>query len=143
SLQAWVENAMTESKRIEQGKQPPDPLRWARNTIELSVFDALINNLDCNTGNQLIDKNGNVWWIDHTRTFQIEYGEQRIEDLKRITPEMWTALREVERARGRTLLKPFLRQTELDALFDRWDKIVLRFRTLIAQNGAENVVVGF
>jgi hypothetical protein len=107
------------------------------------VFDALINNQDPNTGNELIDRDWNVWWIDHTRGFQIEGGEQAIQDLQRITPELWSALREVERARLRTVLQPFLRKTELDALFKRWDEVVLHFRTLIADRGAENVVIGF
>jgi hypothetical protein len=143
SLQAWVENAMTESKRLEQGTQPPDVLRWARVQAELLVFDALVNNQDRNTGNELIDRDWNVWWIDHTRAFQTESGEQHIEELRRITPELWSALREVERARVRTVLQPFLRPSELDALFDRWDQIVARFRGLIAEHGTENVIIGF
>ena len=95
------------------------------------------------TGNELIDKDWNVWWIDHTRAFQTEHGDQRIEELRRITPELWSALREVERARVKTVLQPFLRPTELVALFQRWDKILLRYRTLIAELGVENVIVGF
>jgi hypothetical protein len=134
---------MTEAKRQEKGQDPPDVLRWAHVQAELKVFDALINNIDRNTGNTLIDRDWTVWWIDHTRAFQPEHGEQRIEDLRRITPELWSALREVERARVRTVLQPFLRETELDALFQRWDKILLRFRTLIAEFGGENVIIGF
>ncbi len=65
------------------------------------------------------------------------------QDLRRITPELWSALRDVERARLRTVLQPFLRKNELDALFKRWDEVVLRFRTLIAEHGAENVIIGF
>lgn len=143
SLQAWVEHAMTDSKRIEQGKEPPDALRWARIKVEALVFDALINNHDRNTGNELIDRDWNVWWIDHTRGFQTEYGDQSIAELRRISPELWSALRTVERARMRTMLQPFLRANELDALFERWDQILLRFRTLIAENGAENVILAF
>ena len=118
-------------------------LRWSRGQAELKVFDALVNNIDRNAGNELIDRDWNVWWIDHTRAFQTEHGDQRIEDLRRITPELWTALREVERARVRTVLQPFLRALELDALFERWDRILLRFRTLIAEIGPENVIIEF
>jgi hypothetical protein len=143
SLQIWVESAMTEAKRQEEGENPPDVLRWAHQQAELIVFDALINNIDRNAGNTLIDRDWTVWWIDHTRAFQTEHGDQRIEDLRRITPEMWSALREVERARVRTVLQPFLRPAELDAMFARWDRIVLKFRTLIADLGAENVIIGF
>jgi hypothetical protein len=143
SLQAWVEDAMTEAKRAEKNENPPDMLRWAHVHAELKVFDALVNNIDRNAGNELIDRDWNVWWIDHTRAFQTEHGSQRIEDLRRITPELWSALREVERARVRTVLQPFLRETQLDALFERWEQIVLRFRTLIAELGPENVIIGF
>jgi hypothetical protein len=143
SLQAWVENAMTEGKRQETGASPPDVLGWARQQAELKVFDALVNNVDRNAGNELIDSDWRVWWIDHTRAFQTEHGDQRIEDLRRITPELWSALREVERARVRTVLQPFLRSSELDALFARWEKIVLRYRTLMADLGPENVIIGF
>jgi hypothetical protein len=41
------------------------------------------------------------------------------------------------------VLQPFLRSNELDALFERWDRVILRFRTLIAENGIDNVVVGY
>ena len=80
---------------------------------------------------------------DHTRAFQTEYGDQRVADMRRISPELWSALRTVERARIKTMLQPFLRPNELDALFDRWDQIVLRFRTLIAEKGPENVILSF
>ena len=60
-----------------------------------------------------------------------------------MTPELWSALREVERDRMKTVLKPFLRPNELTALFERWDRIVLRFRALIAEQGVENVIIGF
>jgi hypothetical protein len=143
SLQAWVENAMTEAKRLEEGTKPPDIPRWARVQAEKQVFDALINNHDRNSGNELIDRDWNVWWIDHTRAFQTDYGDERIEELRRVTPELWSALRTVERERIRTMLKPFLRSNELDALFARWDQVILRFRTLIAENGMENVIIGF
>jgi hypothetical protein len=143
SLQAWVENAMTEGKRIETGRNPPDALRWARVQLEKQVFDALINNHDRNAGNELIDGDWNVWLIDHTRAFETEYGDDAIEVLRRITPELWSALRSVERARVRTVLQPFLRANELEALFDRWDRILLRFRTMIAEQGPENVIVTF
>ena len=143
SLQAWVENAMTEAKRQEKKESPPEPLPWARQQADLKVFDALVNNIDRNSGNELIDRDWNTWWIDHTRAFQTEHGDQRIEDLRRITPELWSALRSVERERVRTVLQPFLKPTELDALFVRWDRLVLRFRTLIAELGAENVIIGF
>jgi hypothetical protein len=143
SLQAWVEEAMTEAKRQEEGHKPPDVLRWARDQVEEQVFDALVNNHDRNAGNKLIDGDWNVWWIDHTRAFQTEHGDERIDELRRITPELYTALRNVERARVQTVLQPFLKPVEIDELFERWDAIVLRFRTLIAQHGPENVLVGF
>ncbi|HVR29647.1 MAG TPA: hypothetical protein VMS86_08930, partial [Thermoanaerobaculia bacterium] len=143
SLQAWVEQAMTEARRLEQKLHPPDALSWARQQVERQVFDALINNHDRNTGNELIDRHWTIWLIDHTRGFQTEYGDERIEELRRITPELWSALRSVERARVRTMLQPFLRPIELDALFARWDQIVLRFRTLIAEHGADNILLRF
>ena len=86
SLQAWVENAITEAKRLEEGTKPPDVLRWSRAQTQEHVFDALINNIDRNEGNELIDADWNVWWIDHTRAFQTEYGDERVEALQRITP---------------------------------------------------------
>jgi hypothetical protein len=107
------------------------------------VFDALINNIDRNEGNELIDADWNVWWIDHTRAFQTEYGDERVEALQRITPELWSALRSAERTRVKTVLQPFLRPQELNALFARWDQILLRYRTLIAEHGWENVILSF
>lgn len=141
SLQAWVENAMSEAERRQQDIRPPDTSRWARQQMERQVFDALINNQDRHEGNSLIDSRWRVWLIDHTRSFFLEYGDERIRELRRCPRDLWESLRRADRAEVEERLDPYLNPAEIAALFERWDRILLRLRTLIAEHGREAVIM--
>jgi len=56
SLQVWVEDAMTESKRRKRSIKPPDVQRWNRQIQTMRLWDNLVHNMDRNTGNILIDR---------------------------------------------------------------------------------------
>ena len=70
SLQLWVENARSETERIEAEMRPTHPSRLVYQKHLMRVFDNLISNCDRNTGNMLVDGEGKLWFVDHTRSFQ-------------------------------------------------------------------------
>ncbi len=141
SIQAWLENAMTEGRRRSEGLRPPDIRDWSRQMGEVDVFDALINNHDRNPGNYLIDSEWKVWLIDHGRSFFSEHSEEAIAKLSRCERELWEKLRTADRGAVEERLEPYLRPAELKSLFDRWDAILQRFDDLIADLGAEAVIL--
>ncbi len=69
SLQIWIENATTDAARRKAGQEPADRESFERQMADLYAFDNLIANTDRNPGNILIDGDGKVWLIDHTRSF--------------------------------------------------------------------------
>lgn len=70
ALVDWVEDAMSEFDRREKNLLPPDPELLARQRSIMSLFDALILNVDRNLGNQLVTADGNLHLIDHSRAFR-------------------------------------------------------------------------
>ncbi len=69
SLQIWIENASTYADQRAAGREPADREYFGRQISDMEVFDNLIANIDRNPGNILIDGDGRVWLIDHTRSF--------------------------------------------------------------------------
>lgn len=141
ALQAWVENTMMDAERVEKGLQPPDPVSWSREQMEKLVFDALINNRDRSHGNSLIDSAWKVWLIDHSRSFSGEHGDERIEALRAVPRPLWDHMRHVDLDALRARLEPYLDPFELDAFFERWDKVMLHFRSLVSEQGSEAVLL--
>jgi len=80
SIQIWVEKATTDASRREKGTEPKDPVAFEQQVQVMGVFDNLIANTDRNPGNILIDGEGKVWFIDHTRSFagqkELKYPEK-------------------------------------------------------------------
>lgn len=70
ALVDWVEDAMSEFDRREKKLQPPDPEFLAVQRAVMSLFDALILNVDRNLGNQLVTADGKLHLIDHSRAFR-------------------------------------------------------------------------
>jgi len=99
----------------------------------MAVFDLLANNADRKGGHCLLDTRGHVWGIDHGLTFHqmpklrtviwVYCGEP-------IPIELYEALAafraDAQRVKGlRAELEPLLARAELDALFDRWDRLLV------------------
>lgn len=99
----------------------------------MAVFDLLANNADRKGGHCLLDTRGHVWGIDHGLTFhQVpklrtviwEYcGEQIPADLLETLVEFRYDKQRVGRVRAE--LEPLLARAEVDALFERWDRLLL------------------
>jgi hypothetical protein len=125
----WVDDVlMTEYDRVTKNKQePPNPDVWNEQMYIVRVFDQLIWNTDRNLGNLVIDKQWQVWMIDHTRAFRT-LGEIRApQNLVKCDRDLLAAMKGLKEAdlkqeTGRWLSKP-----EIQGLLKRRDKLVAFF----------------
>ena len=143
SAQLWIENAMTEQDRRERDIEPPDYNVWNQRYADMRVFDNLINNIDRNQGNVLMDSFGNLWMIDHTRAFGRDRSLPRPELVTRCSRGLFSRIRGLDRQEVRDRLSRYLRNSELEALFSRRDKLVTLLEEKIAEKGEEWVLFEF
>lgn len=141
SLQAWVEDAMTELDRRERNQLPPSNLHYMRQEQLMRIYDNLIFNEDRNQGNILIGPDWKLWFIDASRAFrpfkvlkqadQIHYIDRRLyERLQALTPD------EI-----RESLSPFLRDAEIKSLLARRDALLKYVQKLVQEKGERRILV--
>lgn len=141
TLQLWVENAMTETERTRAGIEPRDLRRWRRQHQVMRLFDALVHNSDRNTGNRLIDAEGHLWMIDHTRTFQRPRGRHRFERVSQLPRSLWDSLRSLEESAVREKVGPYIGHLQMASLLSRRKALVEYIEGLIETRGEAAVLV--
>jgi hypothetical protein len=140
SVQIWLEGALTQDKFLQKSPERSDVARWNLQKYLMYVFDALVGNLDRNQGNILVDREGTLWFIDHTRAFAQTDDLLQPEKVTRCSRDLWRALRRLDEASLRPRLEPFLRKGEIDALFERRLALVARIEKLIVAEGESEVL---
>ncbi len=140
SVQLWIENAMSERERLEKRLEPPDQNLWNQRYSDMRVFDNLINNIDRNQGNLLIDPFWNLWMIDHTRSFGPDRTLPRPELIGRCTRRLWDRVRELDEVDTHARLSPYLKRSEVKAIFFRRKKLIELIEEKIAASGEKRVL---
>ncbi len=140
SLQIFIDGAMTEGDRVDRKLTSPRPREWALLRQIRWIFDALIHNDDRNLGNSLIDKDWNLWLIDHTRCFYPLARLPKKDNLTHIEAKLWERLKETEQDEVRGRLKSTLEKPEIDALLKRWTLLVEHYATQIEERGERRVL---
>lgn len=140
TLQLWAEGTMPDRERAKKDIRPPETLPVYRQKWDMQVFDNLINNKDRNQTNILIDPNWQLILIDHTRSFAMDSSLPDPEEVVHCSRGLWHALRHLDEKEVRRLLAPYLSGMEIDALFDRLDRLVRLIQDLIVRKGEENVL---
>jgi hypothetical protein len=143
SLQAWVENTMTEKSRIRDDLKTPDKVLWSKQIWNMRVFDNLIYNTDRNQGNILIDRDWRVWLIDHTRAFRREKELRTPELVVQCGRKLWEKLKSLDEQVVRERLKEFLRSSQIKALLQRRDILVAHIQKRIEERGESKVLFTF
>ncbi len=143
SLQAWVENTMTEKSRIRDNLKAPDKVMWSKQIWNMRVFDSLIYNTDRNQGNILIARNWRVWLIDHGRAFRREKELRNPNLVVKCGRKLWEKLKSLDEQVVRERLKKFLRSSEIKALMQRRDILVQHIQKLIEKHGESKVLFTF
>ena len=142
SIQLWVENARSETERIESNISHGDRQYIETLKGRMRVFDALIYNFDRNTGNLLFDRTGRLWLIDHTRSFKIkgDLPEKLKPLLQRCERRLWHALRDLDRKALKKATRPYLEPLQTAALLERFDALREHYSSRIAELGEEAVL---
>ena len=140
SLQVWIEGAMTETRRREEGVKSKGGLAWVRQWQVMRVFDALIDNFDRNVGNILVTKDWRIWMVDHTRSFTIHRKLFRPERITLCERGLWQRLQALDRPAVEERLGDLLDKARITALLERRDLLVQHIEGLIAKKGEELVL---
>jgi hypothetical protein len=139
SLQLWVEASLSEEKRRQKAVIPPDAQRWADQLAKMTLFDALIYNMDRNPGNLLITDTFEVRLIDHSRSFRPNAELRNKEDLVRFSRSLLDKIRALNESVLGKKLGNYLSLSQLQGLVKRRQLILDRADELVKKYG-ENVV---
>jgi hypothetical protein len=140
SVQLWIEGASTEADLIENGQATMNAARHLQRQTML-VFDNLIYNFDRHQNNMLYDRNGRLWFIDHTRSFKRLADLPDRERMAVCQRGLYERLRALDEAALRAELDPYLDGLELKALVQRRRLLLEHFEKLIAERGEERVLL--
>lgn len=139
TLQLWLEGMETHAELLERrAEMSPD---WVNQMAAIWVFDNLLFNADRHPGNILIDREGTVWMIDHTQSFQ--YDERLIDSdqVRRIPRVMWQRLLEISDAEFEEALAESLNNRQLEAFLKRRERLVELIEGLITELGDDRVLL--
>jgi hypothetical protein len=139
SVQLWMENTINEVNLRKKGTKPPDVTSWNRQSHDMRVFDNLINNIDRNQSNILIDKDWNLWLIDHTRSFAMDESLPSPEKVSRCSRSLYNTLKQMDEGLVREALASILSEEEVDAFFVRRDLLIKLLEDRVAEVGESNV----
>ena len=141
TMQLWAEQTMMEYNIAPEDILPPElAALWNRQKGDMRVFDNLINNTDRNKTNILFDINGRLILIDHTRSFAMDRTLPRPEEVVGCSRRLWHVLRHLDESEVRRRLSPYLKSSEIDALFVRQQLLIELIQDIIKRNGEENVL---
>ena len=124
----WVDDVvMDETERLKKKQEAPDTDAWNNQMHIVRVFDQLIFNTDRNLGNLLIDKNWQIWMIDHSRAFRTLTSLREPKNLERCDQGLLEKLKQLDTALLKQELGKYLTATEIRGLLARRDRIVKAF----------------
>jgi hypothetical protein len=141
TVQAWVEQAITERERQSQHLRPPNTLVWMMQMQQMQLFDNLIFNDDRNQGNVLIDADWKVWLVDATRAFRPYGSLSDPEKLRKIDSETWNRLRALRKEDFKLQLDGVLSGRLINCLAKRHQKLLVYIEAMIDERGEHVVVV--
>jgi hypothetical protein len=128
SFDWWIEDIVGDEEDLKAKKiQLLDEDAWHQEYHVMEVFDQLIYNIDRNQGNILMDKNGRLWIIDHTRAFRAHKTLKDPSVLKTVDRNLLAKMKTLDEA---TLTKEFgsnVTRDEIRGLVARRDLIVKFF----------------
>jgi hypothetical protein len=128
SFVEWIDDAIAENQRIEQGLEPPDPVAVDYQKAVMRLFDALIYNVDRNQTNMLFRKSDwKLFLIDHSRSFrQIKKLPKAFAGNPKSLPrDLLTQLESLEAAELKTLLKNVATGPQIKTMLLRRDQILV------------------
>jgi hypothetical protein len=135
SLSWWLPVKMDEADRFQKKIEPPDGDKWNRQMFRMRVFDELVYDSDPNLTNVLIGEDWTLWRVDFSRAFRTTKDLRAPKDLIKCDRRL---LEKLKALRGNDVIektKGYLTKDEVNGVMARRDKIVSRFKILIAEKG--------
>ncbi len=141
SVQLWVEEAKMEAERMREALPPASPASWHRQRQLMVFFDQLIDNFDRNPGNILMDTNGKVWFVDHTRSFRRYPFLASPKDMKIVDRDTFLRLKSLDPKEIESRLDPLLESVEIDALLKRRSLLIELVEKMVAERGEAAILL--
>ena len=136
----WLDNVKDDADRHKAKQANANPLRAADYYGVMYVFDELIQNRDRNQGNIMWSPDSKMWMIDHTRAFRVGKDLQKPELLSRIERSLYEKLKALDRQAFTESVGKTLTRDEINALFERREKLVQLFDKKIATDGEAKIL---
>lgn len=95
--------------------------KWSAQTARMMMFDLLIANIDRNRGNLLVDDDGNLYLIDHSRAFGTGKGFGTVRPPQQFDRQLWQRMASLTRADFDAAVGQWLDKTQIDAMLARRD----------------------
>jgi hypothetical protein len=138
----WIDDAIDESTRLKEKRQPPNLLAWNYQMYKMRVFAALVGDSDRNLGNVLITNDWKLWMIDFSRAFRMWNELKYPDDLHQIERTLLARLRELDPETMKAATAHCLTPFEADAVIKRRDLLVAHFDALVKAKGSAAVLYG-
>lgn len=136
SLQAFLENSLSERDRLRKNLKPPDPAAHARFLEGLKVFEALVNDECGDLDDTWIEREGwRVRRVDFSEAFFPAKELPRDCEMTVCPRPLYEGLLRLEDGAVSAALARFLNREEIEALLIRKQLIIERIGTLIAEKG--------
>lgn len=136
SLTWWVDDVlMDEAERETSAVQPPSPIRFQQQRMQMIVFAELVGDVDRNKGNVLYTRDWRVIMIDFTRAFRLHRELRQPAMLQTIERALWTRLQALERPALNDAVNGTLTLEEASAVMQRQRRLVEHYRRLINERG--------
>jgi hypothetical protein len=139
----WIDDVkMMEKDRFQKKIEPPDQTTWNDQMYQARVFNELVYNTDANLGNLLITNDWRLWMVDFSRAFRLHKDLREPKNLNncKLDRRVYTALRGLDEPTLTAKLGDVLRDTEINGLLARRDRILKHFEQQIAQKGEQSVI---
>lgn len=136
SLQLWIDDAITEAKRLKIGREPADSRRWSEQAYAVRLFHQLTGDTDAtNVSNILVDPDFRLYVIDSSRAFHLRGALHRADGLRRFPRPVLERLQALTPEILDRKLGAWLTRGQLKALIARRDQLVEMAAGLIADQG--------
>ncbi len=139
TLQIWIEKGRSDKERKQAGLKPPDLDSFERQYQAIQFFDNLIYNDDRHRGNVVIDRDWNLWMIDHTQSFRTYEDLPFPSMIERCDRELWKSLRSLEESVVTRTFEAYLEPAQIQALLARRLELIEWIEELIDERGEESV----
>lgn len=141
SLQLHLEDCWTEHDRVRAGAEPPDKEAFLRRTDEVRVFELLVADECGDKDDTLVHKR--TWKlcrVDFSEAFAPDQAPAEDCPLERCSRSLYDRLLRTSPAALRKTLKPYLSESEINAIGERKKRIVARLQELSKTRGEKAVL---